>query len=109
MTPTTRASDPEGVTIDRKLPLWGLLTAAGGLLAAAALVWDSQNLQAVEIRHLAEQTKQQADTMRGLTEQIRAMADQLGKKDAIDVKQDLRIDELERRVLVVEERKGMRQ
>lgn len=97
-----RANDPEGVTIDRKIPLWGVLTAAGMVFAQGVLLWKGQDLQAAELRHQSEQIHEMAA-------QVKTMADQLGKKDAVDVKQDLRIDELERRVLSMEDRKGMRQ
>lgn len=98
----TRASDPEGITIDRKIPLWSVLTAAGAVFGQGLLLWNGQNLQAVEIRHQSEQIREMAA-------QVKAMAAQLAIKDGIDIKQDFRIDELERRVLVIEEQRGRKQ
>lgn len=98
---TTRSEDPEGVTIDRKIPLWGIMCVVGALVGQAIVVWNSQNLQAAETRHLSEQVHEMAA-------QLKAVTAQLSAKDAVDVKQDLRIDELERRVLTIEQLKGSR-
>ena len=92
---TPRADDPEGVTIDRKIPLWGVLSVVGGLLVQAVLVWNGQALQAAEIRH-------QSDQIQDLTQQVKAMAALMAAKDGIDIKQDLRIDEIGRRVTALE-------
>jgi len=97
----TRADDPEGVTIDRKIPLWGVLGVVVALIGQGILVWNGQNLQAAELRHQSEQIKNLAD-------QVKGMASQLAAKDAIDIKQDFRLDELERRMLTVEQAKGVR-
>jgi len=96
-----RADDPEAVTIDRKIPLWGIFSVIGAFCIQAVVVWNGQQLQASELRHQSEQIQE-------LTTQVKAMASQLGAKDAIDVKQDFRIDELERRVLTIEQVKGIR-
>jgi hypothetical protein len=101
MTTATRATDPDGITIDRKIPLWGLLTAAAMVFGQGVLLWKGQDLQAAELRHQSEQIHEMAS-------QIKTMAELLGKKDAIDVKQDLRIDELERRLLTMEQLRGAR-
>lgn len=95
MTPPTRITDHEAVTIDRKIPLWGVLSVVGGLLVQAVLVWNGQALQAAEIRH-------QSDQIQDLTQQVKAMAAVMAAKDGIDIKQDLRIDELGRRVTSLE-------
>ena len=94
-----RAQDPDAVTIDRKIPLWGILTAAGAVLGQGLLLWNGQNLQAAEIRHQSEQ-------IQDLAQQVKSMAAQIATKDGIDIKQDLRIDELNRRVTVLEEAHG---
>ncbi len=91
----TRETDPDAVTIDRKIPLWGVLSVVGGLLVQAVLVWNGQALQAAEIRH-------QSDQIQDLTQQVKAMAALMAAKDGIDIKQDLRIDELGRRVTALE-------
>jgi len=98
----TRADDPAAVIIDRKIPLWGIFSVIGAFCIQAAVVWNGQNLQAAELRHQSEQIQE-------LTTQVKAMASQLGAKDAVDVKQDFRIDELERRVMTIEQVKGLRQ
>lgn len=99
MTAATRSTDPDGITIDRKIPLWGVLTAAAAVFGQGLLLWNGQNLQAAEIRHQSEQIREMAN-------QVKAMAAQLAVKDGIDIKQDFRLDELDRRVLVLEEQKG---
>ncbi len=95
MNASTRSTDPDAVTIDRKIPLWGVLCVVGGLLVQAVLVWNGQALQAAEIRH-------QSDQIQDLTQQVKAMAALMAAKDGIDIKQDLRIDELGRRVTALE-------
>ena len=101
MNAQTRNTDPDGVTIDRKIPLWGVLCAAAMIFGQGVLLWKGQDLQAAELRHQSEQIHEMAGN-------VKAMAAQLSAKDAVDVKQDLRIDELERRVLTVEQVKGAR-
>lgn len=98
---SSRATDPEGMTIDRKIPLWGVVLIVAGFVGQGVLVWDGQNLQAAEIRH-------QSETITKLSDQVKAMSSQLVAKDAVDIKQDFRIDELERRVLTIETAKGLR-
>lgn len=97
----TRAEDPESITIDRKIPLWGVLSVVGGLLIQAVLVWNGQNLQASEIRH-------QSDQIQDLAQQVKAMAAQLQAKDGVDIKQDVRIGDLDRRVTSLEATKERR-
>lgn len=84
-----------GVTIDRKIPLWGILTLVGAILGQGAWVWTGQREQAIEIRHQSEQ-------IRELTAQVKALVMQMSAKDNKDVEQDFRINELGRRVQVLE-------
>lgn len=98
---TTRATDPDAVTIDRKIPLWGVLGVVGGLLVQAALMWDGQHLQAAEIRHQSEQ-------IHDLAEQVKSLAAQIAAKDVVDIGQDASIKDLTRRVSVLEESRGAR-
>lgn len=100
-TEATRRDDPEGVTIDRKIPLWGVLGVIGGLLAQAVVIWNAQNLQTAEIKHQSEQ-------IQDLAAQVKAMAAQLNAKDGIDLKQDLRIESVEQRVTKLEAAKERR-
>lgn len=93
--PPHRSTDPEGITIDRKIPLWGVLTLVGALVGQAILMWNGQNMQAQEMRHQSEQ-------IQDLAQQVKAMATQLATKDGTDIGQNLRIDELGRRVGALE-------
>ncbi len=88
-----------GITIDRKIPLWGILSTVAAIVAQAALVWSGQREQAVEMRHQAEQIKE-------LAIQVKGLSAQLATKDGKDIEQDLRLNELSRRVLTIETTKG---
>jgi hypothetical protein len=90
-----RAGDPEGITIDRKIPLWGVACMGAALVGQAILMWNGQNMQAQEMRHQSEQ-------IQDLAQQVKAMASQLATKDGTDIGQNLRIDELNRRVVILE-------
>lgn len=90
-----RANDPEGITIDRKIPLWGVVCMAGALVGQAVLMWNGQNMQAQEMRHQSEQITE-------LATQVKAMATQLATKDGTDIEQNLRIGELSRRLVILE-------
>ena len=94
-----RSTDPEGITIDRKIPLWGVVCMAGALVGQAVLMWNGQNMQAAEMRHQSEQ-------IQDLAQQVKAMATQLATKDGTDIGQNLRIDELSRRVVILETAKA---
>jgi hypothetical protein len=94
MTPH-RSSDPEGITIDRKIPLWGVVCMAGALVGQAVLMWNGQNMQAQEMRHQSEQIQE-------LVQQVKAMAAQMATKDGVDIEQNLRIGELNRRMTLLE-------
>jgi len=84
-----------GITIDRKIPLWGILGVCATIIGQAALVWSGQREQAVEMRHQAEQIK-------ALALEVKGLGAQMATKDGKDIEQDLRINELSRRVLVIE-------
>ncbi len=93
--PPHRSTDPEGITIDRKIPLWGVLCMAGALIGQAVLMWNGQNMQAQEMRHQSEQIQE-------LAQQVKAMAAQMATKDGTDIRQDLNITDLFRRVGTLE-------
>lgn len=95
MSAPTRSTDPEGVTIDRKIPLWSVLSLGGALLGQAVLMWNGQNMQAQEMRHQSEQITE-------LAQQVKGMADQLATKNGVDIEQNLRIGEISRRLLILE-------
>ena len=97
----TRATDADGVTVDRKIPLWSVLTSAAFLFGQGLMLWNGQSLQAAELH-------QQSELLHEVVTQLKAVSAQLNAKDAVDVKQDLRIDELERRMLTMEQLKGGR-
>lgn len=84
-----------GITIDRKIPLWGILSLVAAIVAQGGIVWSGQREQAVEVRHQSEQIK-------GLAIQVERLGAQLATKDGKDIEQDLRINELSRRVLTLE-------
>ncbi|WP_046111827.1 hypothetical protein [Aquincola tertiaricarbonis] len=84
-----------GITIDRKIPLWGILTLVGAILAQGGIVWSGQREQAVEVRH-------QSDQISKLALQVERLGAQLATKDSKDIEQDLRLNELSRRVLTLE-------
>lgn len=97
--PLHRATDPEGITVDRKIPLWGVLCMAGALVGQAVLMWNGQNMQAQEMRHQSEQ-------IQDLAQQVKAMATQMATKDGTDIGQNLRLDELNRRLVILESAKA---
>lgn len=84
-----------GITIDRKIPLWGILSLLAAIAAQGGIVWSGQREQAVEMRHQSEQIK-------GLAIQVERLGAQLATKDSKDIEQDLRLNELSRRVLTLE-------
>lgn len=96
---THRATDDQGLKINREIPLWGLLTMAIALIGQAILMWNGQNMQAQEMRHQSEQ-------IQDLAQQVKAMATQLATKDGTDIGQNLRLDELSRRVGFLETAKA---
>jgi hypothetical protein len=92
MSPPTRATDPEGITIDRKIPLWGILTAGAAFLVQAAVMWNGQSLQ----------TQQISD----LTKKVDRMIDKQETKDGTDLKQDMQISAILQRLILIEGSKG---
>lgn len=96
---THRSTDTEGINIDRKIPLWGVICMAFALVGQAILMWNGQNLQAQEMRHQSEQ-------IQDLAQQVKGMAAQMATKDGADIGQNLRIDELSRRVVILESAKA---
>lgn len=93
----SRRSDDSAITIERKIPLWGLIGLAGALLGQGVLTWSGQREQAIEMRHQSEQIKE-------LTIEVKALTLQVSAKDGKDVEQDLRLNEISRRLIAVEPR-----
>lgn len=83
-----RASDPQGITIKREIPLWGLLAAGGAFLVQAVVMWNGQNLQ----------TQQIAD----LTKKVDRLIDKQEAKDSTDLKQDMQISAILQRIILIE-------
>ena len=83
------------ITIDRKIPLWGILTVCGAILGQGALLWKGQELQAAQLTVQAERIKE-------LTLEVKAMSASLASKDGKDITQDLQIESLSRRVTALE-------
>lgn len=83
------------IQIDRKIPLWGVFGVIGAFVVQGALVWSAQQTQAVEMRY---QSNQIAD----LAAQIKAMAEQMATKNGKDIEQDLRLNEMSRRLIILE-------
>lgn len=91
---SSRREDPPGITIERKIPLWGILTAGAAFLVQAAVMWNGQNLQ----------TQQIAD----LTKKVDRLIDKQEAKESTDLKQDMQISAILQRLLLLEGVKGER-
>lgn len=89
-----RQNDPP-VHIDRKIPLWGLLTALAIVAVQAVLMYIEQREQGVALRSIIST---QSDTNKQLTE----VAKELGNKNLKDVEHDLKLADLERRTAAIE-------
>jgi hypothetical protein len=90
------------VTIDRKIPLWGLLTVAGAIAGQAILLWNGQQLQAQRLDDYGAKIV-------ALTIEVKEMNAQMSAKATKDNEQDLRLNEYSRRLLLLEgERYGVR-
>lgn len=83
------------ITIDRKIPLWGIITVCLAIFGQGAMVWSGQREQAIEFRHQARKIEE-------LTTEVKALSIALASKDGKDVAQDLQIEALGRRVTVLE-------
>lgn len=86
-----RAGDPPVITLDRKIPLWGILTLVGALVAQGVLLWASSREQALKIEYLAMQVSQ-------LTVELKSMSTQISSKSEKDLIQDGDIKDLQRQV-----------
>lgn len=93
----TRTSD-HTVTVDRKIPLWGILCVCGGLIGQGVLLWAGSREQAIESRYMAARI---AD----LTLEVKALGTQIVDKNSKDLSQDGELKDLSRRVEALERRK----
>ena len=90
------------VTIDRKIPLWGMLGVAGAIVVQAILLWNGQQLQAQRLDEYGQKIV-------ALTVEVKELNAQLSVKASKDNEQDLRLNEYSRRLLLLEgERYGVR-
>jgi hypothetical protein len=93
---------PHRITIDRKIPIWGLLTVAGAIAGQAILLWNGQQLQAQRLDDYGAKIV-------ALTVEVKELNSQLSAKASKDNEQDLRLNEYSRRLLLLEgERYGAR-
>ncbi|RZJ12083.1 MAG: hypothetical protein EOP39_04660 [Rubrivivax sp.] len=83
------------VTIDRKIPLWGMLTVAGAIIVQAILLWNGQQLQAQRLDDYGAKIV-------ALTVEVKELNNQLSAKGSKDNEQDLRLNEYSRRLLLLE-------
>lgn len=83
------------ITIDRKIPLWGIITVCGAILGQGVLLWKGQELQAAQLAVQAERIKD-------LTVEVKALGAALATKEGKDITQDLQIESLSRRVTALE-------
>ena len=87
------------VTIDRKIPIWGVLTVAGAIACAiggqAVLLWSGQQLQ-------AQRLEDYGTKIVALTLEVKELNNQLSAKASKDNEQDLRLNEYSRRLLLLE-------
>lgn len=93
---------PKPITIDRKIPLWGLLSVAGAIAGQSVLLWNGQQLQAQRLEDYGKQ-------ITALTVEVKELNSQLSVKASKDNEQDLRLNDHSRRLLLLEsERYGVR-
>lgn len=87
--------DAGRITIDRKIPLWGLLLMSGSIVGQAVLLWNGQQLQ-------AQRLEDYGNKITALTAEVKELNAQLGLKASKDNEQDLRLNEYSRRLLLIE-------
>lgn len=85
-----------GGTIKREVPIWSLITMIGFVAAQALGMYVEQREQRSALSSVAST---QADINRQLTE----LAKELGNKNLKDIEHDLKIDDLRRRVTLLED------
>lgn len=91
----TMPFDAGRITIDRKIPLWGLLLMSGSIVGQAVLLWNGQQLQAQRLEDYGLK-------ILALTAEVKELNAQLGLKASKDNEQDLRLNEYSRRLLLIE-------
>lgn len=88
-------TQPPRVTIDRKIPLWGVLGVCCAIAGQAILLWNGQQLQAQRLDDYGAKIV-------ALTLELKELNSQLSAKASKDNEQDLRLNEYSRRLLLIE-------
>ena len=93
----TRESDhiPQ-FKISREIPPLGILSIVGALLVQGVLMWSGQ-------RDNSKASEQLTITVNAQSLQIQRLTEQIGNTNIKDVEHDLKISDLLRRVVIVEE------
>lgn len=93
-----RKTDAEAISIDRKIPLWGILTVVGAIVVQTVVFWNSMQLLAVQVAFQGKRAEDISVDVKGLTTDVKALSITLSSKDRVDQDQDRRIEDLERRL-----------
>jgi hypothetical protein len=94
-----RSDDPPGITLDRKIPLWGIFTIGFAILGQGVLLWAASREASIEQKHLTARVSE-------LTLEVKSMATQMSVKSESDLQQNADIRELQRRMADIERTKG---
>lgn len=90
-----RAGDPPIATLDRKIPLWGILGLIGALLAQGVLLWSASREYAIRLEFLGQ-------TVSASTNEIKSLATQIATKTEQDIVQNADIKDVQRRLAELE-------
>lgn len=90
-----RANDAASISVDRKIPLWGILCLMGAFVGQGVLLWAGSREQAIESRYMAAKISD-------LTVEVKSLATQIGDKSTKDLSQDSEIKDAMRRIEALE-------
>lgn len=93
-----RKTDGDALSIDRKIPLWGILTVVGAIVVQTVVFWNSMQLLVVQVAFQGKRAEDIAADVKGLTTDMKSLSITLSTKDRVDQDQDRRIEDLERRL-----------
>lgn len=85
------------ISIDRKIPLWGILCVCGALIAQGVLLWSASREYAIRLEFLGQ-------TVSASTNEIKSLATQIATKSEQDILQNADIKDIQRRLAEVERR-----
>lgn len=95
---TVRRHDSrEIVHIDRKIPLWGVLGGLAVVTVQALAMYITQREQGTLLQQTVKQSSE-------LGVQIEELRKELGQRNLKDVERDIRLNDQERRIRVLEDR-----